>query len=193
MPTFGCHKHETPLASKATPNRTPTQDTIVSAFRSPYLWGMAGQQPKRSCGEGSPACFQRARGGHRRGARPTRLRQPSRLSIPHRYPWPTIASARVSAPRARQRSKRRRPERSGLSNQNPFGQDRAARDLVPEEPKQTVDLDLTPPDKEPSVTTPALTFDKAFHANNSASGGQPGGARPPVTRLECRLTGGNHA
>jgi len=84
-------------------------------------------------------------------------------------------------------------KRSGLSNQNPFGQGRAARDLVPEEPKQTVGLDLTPPDKGASVTTPALTFEKAFHANNSASGGQPSGARPPVTRLECRLTGGNHA
>ena len=84
-------------------------------------------------------------------------------------------------------------KRSGLSNQNPFGQGRAARDLVPEEPKQTVGLDLTPPDKGASVTTPMLTFEKAFHADNSASGGQPGGARPPVTRVECRLTGGNHA
>ena len=70
-------------------------------------------------------------------------------------------------------------KRSGLSNQNPFGQGRAARDLVPEEPKQTVGLDLTPPDKGASVTTPALTFDNAFTLITArAAGSRAGHARP---------------
>jgi hypothetical protein len=50
---------------------------------------------------------------------------------------------------------------------------------VPEEPKQTVGLDLTPPDKEASATTLALTFEKAFTLITARTAGSRAGPAHP--------------
>ena len=46
---------------------------------------------------------------------------------------------------------------------------------MPEEPKQTVGLDLTPPDKGASVKTRALTFEKAFTLITARAAGSRAG------------------
>ena len=166
------------MASKATPNST-ANPRHNSFSISPYLWGMAAQQPNRSCAEGTRRAFS----GH--GAATEEARGPLDFTSHGGYRDRIAVRGRQSGqPRCRppERAsdpKGESPERSGLSNQNPFSQGRAAGDLVPAEPKQIVGFYLTPPDKGASVTTPALTFDNAFTLIKArAAGSRAGHAHP---------------
>lgn len=156
----------------------PTQDTIVSAF--PLI---SGGWLHSSQTVAVPRGTRRAFSGH--GAATEEARGPLDFTSHGGYRDRIAVRGRQSGqPRCRppERAsdpKGESPERSGLSNQNPFSQGRAAGDLVPAEPKQIVGFYLTPPDKGASVTTPALTFDNAFTLITArAAGSRAGHAHP---------------